>query len=361
MDQSKCFEGLKVVELANVLAGPAVGMFFAELGAEVIKIENKTTGGDMTRKWKLPEEDKDSPISAYYCSVNWNKEVKLLNLKEKKDQAIVHDLIRESDIVITNYKPGKSEELKMDYHTLKNINPGLIYAHISGFGEDSTRTAFDVVLQAETGFMSMNGQPDGPPTKMPVALIDILAAHQLKEGILVGLIQRLKTGKGSYISASLFDSTIASLANQATNWLMAKHNPTRLGSIHPNIAPYGEIIETIDNQQVVLAIGTDKQFKALCKIIGRDELAKNKDFSTNGNRVINRKKLHIELIKSMKLFSADSLLSNLIKNDVPCGIINTISDVFNSPAATKTVLKEVIETVPTSRVKTVAFTIKTDF
>ncbi|MBL4653287.1 MAG: CoA transferase [Flavobacteriales bacterium] len=354
MNLSKCFEGLKVVELANVLAGPAVGMFFAELGAEVIKIENETTNGDMTRKWKLPSEDKNSTTSAYYCCVNWNKKVKLLNLKDTEGQKFVHDLISDTDIVITNYKPGKSEELRMDYETLKNINPTLIYAHISGFGEDSSRTAFDVVLQAETGFMSMNGQPDNPPTKIPVALIDILAAHQLKEGILVSLIRLLKTGKGSYISVSLYDAAIASLANQATNWLMANHNPSQVGSIHPNIAPYGEIVTTKDKKQIVLAVGTDTQFNSLCKILDKGELANSKYFSTNKLRVSNRKKLHQELLGSVLRKDSKLFLKECKKYDVPVGAIKDIAMVFSSKKTEKLILKE----AKTSRVKTVVFDIK---
>ena len=358
MNQSKCFEGLKVIELANVLAGPAVGMFFSELGADVIKIENKITDGDMTRKWKLPSEDKSSPISAYYCSVNWNKKVKFLNLNIAKDQAIVHNLVKESDIVISNYKPGKAQGLHMDYETLKGINPTLIYAHLSGFGEDSSRTAFDVVLQAETGFMSMNGQPDSLPTKMPLALIDILAAHQLKEGILVSLLQREKTGKGNYISASLHDSAIASLANQATNWLMENHIPTQMGSMHPNIAPYGEIIETNDRKQIVLAIGTNHQFKMLCEIILRNDLTTHEDFSTNKARVVNRKKLQQELSQSMQIFDSESLMKSFIKKDVPAGIIKDLATVFSSEDSRKMILRESIEKTKTSRVRTVAFKIK---
>ena len=358
MNLSKCFEGLTVIELANVLAGPAAGMFFAELGANVIKIENSTTDGDMTRKWKLPSEDKNSNISAYYCSVNWNKKVQLLNLKKKNDQKIVHDLIAKADIVISNYKPGKAEELRMDYSTISVINPQIIYAHISGFGEESSRTAFDVVLQAETGFMSMNGQPNGPPTKMQVALIDVLAAHQLKEGILVGLLQRSKTGRGSYICSSLYNSAIASLANQATNWLMANHIPTRLGSTHPNISPYGEIVTTKDNQKLVLAIGTNKQFVELCKIIGRIDLSKKDDFSTNEKRVLNREKLLVEIIISLRKIDSQFFIENCIKNDVPCGFVKNLKQVFETPEAAKTTLNETIKNQPTSRVKTVAFEIK---
>ncbi len=357
MNLSKCFEGYTVIELANVLAGPAVGMFFAELGADVIKIENITTNGDMTRKWKLPSENKNTNISAYYCSVNWNKQVQFLNLKKKNDQKIVHDLIAKADILISNYKPGKAEDLRMDYSTLSTINPQIIYAHISGFGEESSRAAFDVVLQAETGFMSMNGQPDGPPTKMPVALIDVLAAHQLKEGILVGLLHRSKTGRGSYISSSLYNSAIASLANQATNWLMANHIPTRLGSTHPNIAPYGEILTTKDNKKVVLAIGTNKQFFELCKIIGRIDLSKREDFSTNEKRVVNREKLLQEIIISVKKIDSQDFIENCIKHNVPCGFVKNLKQVFETSDSAKITLNETIKNQPTARVKTVAFEI----
>ena len=282
------FKDLKVVELANVLAGPAVGMFFAELGAEVIKIENKLTGGDITRSWKLPVEDKKLKTSAYFASVNWNKKSIFLDLNYKKDKQKVYDLICDADIVITNYKKGDDKKLGMDYATLCKINPKIIYAHISGYGENSNRTAYDLVLQAETGFMFMNGTPTSGPVKMPVAIIDLMAAHQLKEGILLALINKMKTGKGSKVTVSLFDSAIASLANQASNYLMANHNPEPIGSLHPNIAPYGEIFTTKDKRQIVLAIGSDKQFQRLCEILNLKEVAFNVKFSTNSERVKNR-------------------------------------------------------------------------
>ncbi|MCX6296683.1 MAG: CoA transferase, partial [Bacteroidetes bacterium] len=211
------FKDLKVIELANVLAGPAVGMFFAELGAQVIKIENKSTNGDVTRSWKIAKEDQKINSSAYYASVNWNKKSMFLDLKDASDKSKIIELIKEADIVISNYKKGDDIKLGMDFETLKKTNPTLIYAHISGFGEENSRTAFDIVLQAETGFMFMNGTKESGPIKMPVALIDILAAHQLKEGVLVALIKRMQTGNGSKVSVSLYDSAIASLANQATN------------------------------------------------------------------------------------------------------------------------------------------------
>lgn len=353
MDKTEIFKDLKVIELASVLAGPAVGMFFAELGAKVIKIENATTGGDMTRKWKLPTEDKDNPISAYYASVNWNKEVLMLNLKTQEDQAKVHKLIKGADVVIANYKPGQAEKLNMDQLTLRLLNPKLIYAHLSGFGQDSSRTAFDVVVQAEAGFMSMNGQPNDPPTKMPVALMDVLAAHQLKEGILSALYQREKTGKGSFITASLFDSAVASLANQASNWLMAKHNPSRIGSLHPNIAPYGEIITTSDDQQIVLAIGTENQFQKLCKVLGIPVLANDIRFSNNSNRVINRKVLLSELQKIVKTIDSKELIGLFLTNDIPAGSINDMQSLFQNPKAQNLILTE----SKTKRVSTAIFSI----
>ena len=253
------FKNLKVVELASVLAGPSVGMFFAELGCDVKKVEHPS--GDMTRKWKLPKENKEANISGYYCSVNWGKEVHFSNLKNKKDNQKVREWISEADILISNFKYGDADKFNLSYASLREDNPRLIYAHLSGYGSDTARAAFDVIIQAESGFMHMNGQSDGPPTKMPVALMDVLAAHQMKEGILCALLEREKTGKGGLIEASLIDSGIASLANQATNYLMGDSIPSRKGSIHPNIAPYGEYFECKDGKLMVLAIGTDKQFQ----------------------------------------------------------------------------------------------------
>jgi crotonobetainyl-CoA:carnitine CoA-transferase CaiB-like acyl-CoA transferase len=243
------FKDLKVVELANVLAGPAVGLFFAELGAHVVKVENKLTDGDVTRSWKIPSENKNTSSSAYFASVNWNKTSIFVDLRDTADRQQVMELIKDADIVISNYKPGDDEKLQMGYEQLKKINPRLIYAHISGFANASSRTAYDLILQAETGFMYMNGTPESGPLKMPVALIDILAAHQLKEGILIALIKRLQTGKGSRVSASLEHAAIASLANQASNWLMTGYNHQPSGSLHPNIAPYGELFTTADSKK----------------------------------------------------------------------------------------------------------------
>ncbi|MDF1676298.1 MAG: CoA transferase, partial [Vicingaceae bacterium] len=219
------FKDLMVVELASVLAGPDVGMFFAEMGARVIKIENKITNGDVTRQWRIASEKSNQDnVSAYFSAVNWNKEHLFLDLKQANDKKQVTDLLKDAAIVIANFKPGDAEKFSLDYTSIKKINPTIIYGEINGFGEDDNRVAYDVVLQAETGFMAMNGTASSGPLKMPVAMIDVLAAHQLKEGILVALLNKIQSGKGAYLQVALYDAALASLKNQATNWLMNGEN-----------------------------------------------------------------------------------------------------------------------------------------
>lgn len=328
----KPFSDLKVIELAGVLAGPSAGLFFAELGATVIKIENPKTGGDVTRSWKLKSEDKTDKTSAYFWSVNAGKEILFLDLSIDKDLQSFYELIKTSDVLITNYKLGDDLKLKVDYNTLKQLNPTLIYASINGFGNSSPRTAYDLILQAESGFMFMNGEKNAVPLKMPVALIDILAGHQLKEAILIALLDKHKNNKGSHITVSLFDTAVASLANQATNWLIAHHLPTAQGSLHPNIAPYGEIFTTKDNHQITFAIGSDKQFKHLCEILNLD-LFSHIEFENNQLRVANRSDLFSKLNDRIQTQNFDKLFSECIKNDVPIGKIRNLKEVFELPEA----------------------------
>jgi crotonobetainyl-CoA:carnitine CoA-transferase CaiB-like acyl-CoA transferase len=333
MIQEEIFKDLLIIELASVLAGPAVGMFFAELGARVIKIENKTTGGDVTRRWKVPGESEESQFSAYYQQVNFGKEVRILDLKQQESQTIVHDLVRKADIVISNFLPEKAQQMRMDEATLRSLNPRLIFAHLSAFGENHPRPAFDVVLQAETGFLFMTGAADGPPAKMPVALIDLLAAHQLKEGILLALIYRMQHQSGSSVKASLVDAAIASLANQASNWLVASHIPQRMGSQHPNIAPYGDIFSTKDQKSLVLAVGTERHFIRLCEVLHLGHLAQDQRFETNAQRVRHRHDLHLLLQKAIQNFNRSDLLDQLEAAGVPAGAIRTMPEVFELPQA----------------------------
>jgi len=349
------FEGLKVVEFAGVLAGPAVGTFLSELGAEVVKVENKN-GGDVTRQWRQPDEPAEGP-SAYYASVNWGKRSFFLDFNDAADHKKALELAKEADIIITNFKKGDAEKFGLSYSEIKAINPSVIYGHISGFGSESDRLAYDLILQAESGFMSMNGQPESPPTKMPLALIDVLAAHQLKEGILCAMLQQQneKNDKPYFIEVSLYDSAVASLINQATNWLMNQNVPQRMGSLHPNIAPYGEVFTTKDGRSITLAIGNNRHFKRLCELLEIDVLVKEQRFRTNSLRVEHRKELHKILSEVISNRNADALLEELHSQQVPAGEIKTIKQVFESKEAQDLLLEEQMEGRNTIRPKTTIF------
>ncbi len=353
--KNSIFSNLKVVEIASVLAGPSVGMFFSELGAKVIKFENIHTNGDVTRSWKLPSEQKESPISAYFCAVNWKKDYRFVDFFNSDDKKKVIEEIQSADILITNFKKGDDIKFELDYHTLKNLNSKLIYASINGFGEESDRVAYDLILQAESGFMSINGTPETEPLKMPVALIDILAGHQLKQGILVALLEREKSQKGKKLSVSLFETAVASLANQASNWLMTGEIPQKTGSIHPNISPYGEIFKSKDLQKITFAIGSDKQFENLCKLLELNTLLSSNKFSSNTSRVKNRIELAEFLSDKIQHFNSDDLIEKCHSKFIPVAKINSIKDVFELPEAKDLILEEEINGIKTKRVKTVIF------
>lgn len=349
------FKDLKVIELAGVLAGPSVGQFFAELGAKVIKVENPKTNGDVTRSWKLKAEDHKEKTSAYFWSVNAGKEFIFLDITVPSQLNKLLDLVKDADILITNYKAGDEEKLKVDYSALSALNPKLIYASINGFGHNSPRSAYDLILQAESGFMSMNGEPNSQPLKMPVALIDLLAGHQLKEAILIALLKRYQTNKGSHLSVSLFDSAVASLANQATNWLIGKNLPKALGSIHPNIAPYGELFETKDNQLVTFAIGSNKQFKNLCELIQYASLATDPKYANNQLRVNNRTQLYTLLYNYIKQFKFKDLFELCLEKEIPIGKVRNLKEVFELPEAKEMLRKFTFEKKEVTSVSGIAF------
>ena len=342
------FKDLKIVELASVLAGPLTGSFFSELGAEVIKIENKRTNGDITRTWKLPSEDKNATASAYYSAANYSKKVLLLDLTNESDYQTLILHLKEADIVISNFKPDSAKKLRLDYDHLKEYNETIIYAELTGFGSNDSRPAFDVVLQAETGFMYMNGEPNGNPVKMPVALIDILASHHMKEAILCAIINKLKTGKGKHIEISLYNSALASLANQATNWLMAGHIPEAMGSQHPNIAPYGDLYLTKDNTFIVLAVGTDKQFIKLCSLLQLPIAG----FETNEQRLMQRKILNRMIEDCFKTETVKYWSATLKRSNIPYGVVKNMKEVFQDEKSKNMLISENIEGLEAIKVKT---------
>ncbi len=357
MDKQQLFAGLKVVELAGVLAGPAVGMFFAELGANVLKVENPSNNGDVTRSWFLDSESKEKQ-SGYYSSVNYNKKVLWADLTIEKDLELVLNEIASADIVISNFKPSSARKMGLDSETLRNKFPKLIYAQISGYGIADETPAFDVVLQAEAGFMFINGESGGIPLKMPIALIDILAAHQLKEALLIALWQQSKTGLGATTHISLYNAALSSLANQATNYLMGNIIPQRMGSLHPNIAPYGETFYTKDNKAIVLAVGNDKQFLALCTCLSLQQVSDLDLFKNNAKRVQNRLKLGEILAEAFLKLDSEILLVALKRNNVPCGDIRSMDEVLNAESAQKMILSETLnDGQVTKRMATAVFDI----
>ncbi len=348
------FKDLTVIDASSVLAGPSVGMFFAELGSRVIKIEHPKHP-DVTRSWKLPKENQSTDISAYFSSINFKKEYVQLDLKSESDYQKFIDLIASADILLTNFKKGDDKKLKIEDKRLHGVNPQLIIGKINGYGEDSDRVAYDLILQAETGFMSMNGTPTSGPVKMPVALIDVLAAHHLKEAILIALLERLKTHRGKSVSVSLYDTAISSLVNQASNFLMSNHVPQRIGSLHPNIAPYGEIFTAKDGALITFAIGSTTHFEKLCSFLNLSELIKDNRFNSNQNRVTNRNELAKILQEKIKNISSDIILSKMEDVNVPAGKIKSLNEVFENQSAQELIREETIEGIQTKRVASVVF------
>jgi crotonobetainyl-CoA:carnitine CoA-transferase CaiB-like acyl-CoA transferase len=348
------FSDLKVIDISTVLAGPSVGTFFAELGASVIKIEHPIVP-DVTRTWKLTSEDKLSDVSAYFSSVNFGKKYLQLNLKLEADRLRFLELIKDADILISNFKKGDTEKFNLTDNLLFELNPKLIHGKINGFGKESDRVAYDLILQAETGFMSMNGTKDSGPIKMPVALIDVLAAHHLKEGILIALLERAKTNQGKSVSVSLYDAAVCSLINQASNYLMEGKIPQRIGSLHPNIAPYGELFETQEGDLITFAIGSDGHFVRLCHFLGLEYLPDEEQFSTNQNRVKNRVALAGLIQEQVQEMETQAILDWGLEFHVPCGKVKDLQEVFSEAKTKDFIREELIDGKLTKRVTSIAF------
>jgi crotonobetainyl-CoA:carnitine CoA-transferase CaiB-like acyl-CoA transferase len=309
--------GLKVLEVAGILAGPAVGYFLAELGADVVKLENPQ-GGDPTRGWKLSGETAEDGRCAYFCSVNWGKRSLTLDLKQEGPR--LSRLLAKADILLANFRPGQAERLGIPWPPQSQY-PRLISGWITGYGPDNPRPGFDVLVQAESGFMAGNGPPGGPPCRLPVALIDLLTAHQLKEGLLLALLERERTRQGKMVEVSLWQTALASLANQATNFLMTGYEQEPAGSEHPNLYPYGTLLPCRD-AQVFLAVGTDAQFASLCQALDRVELVL--EFASNARRVAERGRLGPLLEAASASLNSGELLARLQALGVPAGRIQSV-------------------------------------
>lgn len=345
------FKDLKVVELASVLAGPAVGMFFAELGAHLIKFENAKVGGDVTRTWRLAGESNLGP-SAYYAAVNYRKEVRMTDLTDPESLKSLHAELANADLVISNFQPNVASKLGLMPDDLRKQYPKLIIALVGGYA-NSNKPAYDAVLQAETGWISMNGTP-GQLAKLPVAIIDLFAAHQLKEACLLALIHRERSGEGSIVCCDLERAALASLVNQASNYAMSGTVAKPIGTAHPNIAPYGDTFWSADMRQFLLAVGSDKQFENMCSVMSIEPDTKL-DFKTNTARLENRAKLVSELQAVFGGIDMVEIAELLESKGIPFGIIKPIDEVMQSPAAKAMMRMETHEGYSTIRLSGNAF------
>lgn len=322
-------EGLKVVELARILAGPWIGQTLADLGADVIKIEN--VGGDDTRRWGPPFIDNPdgSRDAAYFHSANRGKRSVVADLSTVEGREKVRALVRDADVLIENFKVGGLAKYGLDYASLAAINPRLVYCSITGFGQDgpyAQRPGYDFIVQGMGGMMDLTGEPSGPPQKIGVALGDILTGLYGTIAIQAALAQRERTGRGQQIDMALFDVMVGVLANQALNYLVSGSSPTRLGNAHPNIAPY-EAFPTSDGW-FILAIGNDTQFERFSAVVGLERDAR---FATNADRVAHRILLSEQIAKRTESWQRDVLLAELEARNVPAGPINTVAQALTDP------------------------------
>ncbi|MFY0308696.1 CaiB/BaiF CoA transferase family protein [Leisingera sp. D0M16] len=323
--------GLKVVELARILAGPWIGQSLADLGADVVKVESPD--GDDTRKWGPPFIERDGDrTAAYYYAANRGKGCVTADFRTEEGKQAVIELIKDADILIENFKVGGLKKYGLDYESLSQVNPRLIYCSVTGFGQDgpyAKRAGYDFLLQGMSGLMSITGAQDGQPQKVGVAITDIVTGLYGTIGILAAVEQRHRTGRGQHLDMSLLDCATALLANQAMNYLATGDSPTRLGNDHPNIAPYQ--VMAVKDGHVILAVGNDGQFQRLCDVLGLAEAKADDRFQTNQLRVANRKALTAILEEMLAEWTQADLLAALEAATVPAGPINTIGQAFEDP------------------------------
>ena len=320
--------GLKVLELARVLAGPWIGQTLADLGADVIKVESPS--GDETRQWGPPFLDiSGEPVAAYFLSCNRGKRSIVADFYDGKDLERVRGLAARADVVIENFKVGGLRKFELDYLTLRGANPGLIYASVTGFGQTgpyADRPGYDFMIQGVSGIMDLTGDPDGPPQKIGVAYADVLTGLYGVIAIQAALVERSSSGLGQHLDLSLLDCMTATLANQGMNYLASGVEPTRMGNQHPNIVPYATF-ECLDGH-IIIAVGNDDQFARLCDLLA---IKRQSKFASNPARLAGRDAV-IELLETRtKRWRKEDLLTALIKAQVPAGPINTVGEVFADP------------------------------
>jgi formyl-CoA transferase len=319
--------GIRVLDLSRVLAGPYCTMVLGDLGADVIKIESPE--GDETRGWGPPFINGES---AYYLCVNRNKRGMVVDFKTEEGREILRGLVKQSDVLVENFRPGTLARFSLDFESVSVINPTLIYCSITGFGQTGPlrdKPGYDFMIQAMGGLMSFTGEPAGEPMKVGVAVTDLFAGQNAVIAILAALQARAQTGRGQHLDISLFDSQLGMLANVASNYLISGNLPKRYGNAHANIVPYQSF--QASDAWFVITVGNDKQFEKLCEVIGNSELAQDPRLRLNSERVKNRDELNLILKPIFLTRTTGEWLSALEAAGIPCGPINTLDKVFAEP------------------------------
>ncbi|WP_018388253.1 CaiB/BaiF CoA-transferase family protein [Ancylobacter sp. FA202] len=334
---AQALAGIRVLDLSRVLAGPWATQTLGDLGADIIKVE-KPGDGDDTRGWGPPwlsdGEGRPTRESAYFLAANRNKRSVTIDMATPQGQALIRRLAEQSDVVVENFKVGGLKRYGLDHESLAALNPRLVTCSITGFGQDGPeagRAGYDFMIQGMSGLMSVTGSPEGEPQKVGVALVDILTGLNATIGILAALEQRHRTGRGQHIDIALFDVAVASLANQALNFLVGGSAPHRLGNAHPNIVPY-QAFETSDGH-LILAVGNDAQFARFCRLAEMPELADDARYATNRERVAHRETLVPLIAAALKRQATGAWLAMLDAAGIPAGPINTIAQTFAEPQA----------------------------
>ncbi len=326
--------GLRVLELARILAGPWAGQLLADLGADVIKVERKGAGDD-TRGWGppfVPAADGGHLGAAYFHGANRGKRSIELDFETAEGQRLVKKLAARSDVLIENFKVGGLKKFGLDYASMAKEFPRLIYCSVTGFGQTgpyASRAGYDLMAQGIGGFMSLTGEADGEPTRAGVPIADIMTGVYAVVGILAAIHERDKTGKGTLVDGALVDTQVGMLANQALNYLVSGELPVRIGNAHPNIVPY-QVFPVADGH-IIIATGNDSQFVKLCGVLGEPSLAENPDYKDNRSRLAHREVLVARLTELCKRMTSADILAKLEAVGVPAGPINTLDQVFSDP------------------------------
>ncbi|KAG0355676.1 hypothetical protein BG005_005379 [Podila minutissima] len=357
-------DGIRVLDLTRVLAGPYCTQLLGDLGAEVIKIENPR-GGDDTRAWGPPfapnKDPKDtSPReSAYFLGVNRNKKSITVNLRSGQGRQLVHDLVKKVDVLVENYVPGKLDEMGLGYKELAELNPKLIYTSITGYGQTGpyrSRPGYDVMIEAEAGLMYITGEEDGTPVKVGVAVTDLTTGLYAHGAIMAALLARARTGRGQHIDCSLLDAQIATLANIASSYLIAGQEAKRMGTSHPSIVPY-QVLPSSDSH-IMIGAGNDGQFKILCNVLGLDELVQDNRFRTNKDRVQHRAELIGLLTTRLRTKSNQEWLAALEGRGIPFAPINNLEQTFQHPQVLARDMVRTVEHPKAGKIKVTGIPIK---